>query len=164
MNLFCQKDPRWADLPIGASKLTIGSYGCTLSDVAMLSSAWNVDNGLTPAQVAANTGWFTKPGNPSPADPHGEGGLILWGNISIHGLKYEGRLHVFDKASVISATINPNRAALIEVRLPGGSKHWVVAVRWVPIAGWRIADPLTGTYRWLPAGWMPIGCAFFSHA
>ena len=150
MTVFSQRDPRWANNNIGASKLRIGTEGCTLTCVAMLSTAWNAANGTTPAAIASNADWFTPDG------------LILWGKLAIHGLKFDGRLRMFCQDAVKAAVKDENRAALIEVKLPSGWKHWVVAVRNELMTGWRIADPLTGTYRWLPREWTPVGCAFFS--
>ena len=36
-----QQDPRWKSLPLGNSNLTIGSYGCALTSVAMYLSGFN---------------------------------------------------------------------------------------------------------------------------
>jgi hypothetical protein len=156
MKSLCQKDPQWADDKIGASSLHVGAYGCALTCVADLSGAWNAANQVFPGQIAAHADWFTKPG-----DNPGEG-LIKWGSLEVHGLRFEGRVRAWHQTAVLAASLDPNRAAMIEVTFPGAATHWVVAVRWVPVLGWRVADPLTGTYRWLPKDWRPIGYALFS--
>jgi hypothetical protein len=151
MKNFCQHDPLWRDDHIGASNLTVGAYGCAGCCVCDISTAFNPANGITPKELFAHKDWFTPDG------------LFLWGKLQVHGLKFDGRLYRFDEAAVKSACSDPNRAAMIEVMF-GQFTHWVVAVRKDLLNGWRIADPLTGTYRWMPNAYKPIGVALFSRA
>lgn len=156
MKLYCQKDDRWANDKIGPSNLTVGQAGCTLSCVSMLSTAWNNDNGMDPGEVASMSDWFTL------------AGLILWGKLKVHGLKFEGRVYFFDAKAVESACKSENRAVMVEVLTPwkyaDGSpiRHWVIGIKRTLIGGWRIADPLTGLYRDMPSTYKPIGAAYFS--
>jgi len=40
---FSQRDPRWADIPIGTSRTTMGRAGCTITSAASCLSALGVD-------------------------------------------------------------------------------------------------------------------------
>lgn len=35
-SIYSQRDPRWKDIPIGESKLTIGGYGCLITAIGMM--------------------------------------------------------------------------------------------------------------------------------
>jgi hypothetical protein len=48
---LCQRDTRWASLPLGTSSLTIGEAGCLLVSAAMIHNGFGGD--LTPAELNA---------------------------------------------------------------------------------------------------------------
>jgi len=70
MEIYSQKDPRWAAMQLGESGLTMEHWGCTITAVAqaLTLAGW----GVTPGDLVGalnNNGGFTKDG------------LILWAKI-----------------------------------------------------------------------------------
>ena len=157
MKIYSQRDIRWENDKIGASSLTIGDFGCTGTCLCSLTTAWPDVTAMTPKELFLHADWFTPDG------------LIIWGKLNIKGLKFDGRLYAFCDAAVSAAAKDPNRAALIEVLTQWKGKdgraikHWVVAVSKSVFGGWRIMDPLSGTYKTMPPTYKPVGCAFFTH-
>jgi len=150
MNTFCQKTSLWDNDKIGASDLTVGAYGCAGTAVCDLTTAWPDITPITPKELFAHKDWFTPDG------------LILWGKLNIPHLKFDGRMHSFCPSAVMAAVKDPNRAVLAQVFFSHWT-HWAVVVGRSILGTYRIADPLTGTYRNLPKDWTPTGAAFFRH-
>lgn len=147
MKLYRQTDPRWADYNIGRSLCKIGDYGCTLSCIAMLAT-WYGNPSITPLSVA-NEDWYTIDG------------LIIWNKISLPKMAFVRRVRSYNLADATRATNGNDTSVILEV-FTGKYKHWVVGCYYSRYRGWRIADPLTGSYRWMPRNWKPIGMAFFT--
>lgn len=134
MNVLLQTDPRWSNVLLGASHLTIGRYGCTTTAVAQLSTLWG--HPLTPDQIAKRPECYTKPG-----DKQGEG-LIIWEALNLPGLKFDRRIRVYSPSEIIKDISNPNKAVLLQVNY---GQHWLLAERKVWFRNDFIcADPWLG--------------------
>lgn len=134
MTLYSQNDPRWKDIKLGTSNVTIGGYGCTITCLSMLAN-------LTPDVVNAK---MTMSGG------YAQGNLVDWTKIKgiIPGLELEWRGYTYDNNAVKSA-ISRFGGCLIEVNAApiGGTRHWVVYVGnqklWDP---WDGKEKPTSTY------------------
>ena len=128
MNLYSQRDPRWASEKLGKSQSSIGSYGCTITCVSMLA-------GITPSDTNRR---LTEVGGYL-------GDLIIWKKINeaIPWLDFEWRGYQYDNAKVSQAVAN-NGGCLVEVDFDGTpstrGKHWVLF-----IGDEKMHDPWTGT-------------------
>lgn len=118
-----QQDPRWKDIKLGNSSLTIGSYGCALTCVAMYLSGF--DYAEDPASL--NTKLKSKGGFVDAA--------IVWGAVSaIHpAIKYKNLILCRDTDApidMIGNSVAAGQPVLLEVDRspsPGLQTHWVVA-------------------------------------
>lgn len=127
MQVFCQRDPRWAHLTIPNSTLTLGRYGCTVSCVAMLTSYFLPER--TPAQLL-------------PMLRFAPGGLILWDSCRFENFAWVRRARSYEPSAVRVHILDPSLAVILEV---AGGSHWVVATDFTPVSGLiRIADPWLG--------------------
>lgn len=139
---YSQRDPRWAKAKIGSTKLTIGDWGCTLTDVCTLLS-W-VGVVITPAQLARSPGLFTS------------AGLINWyvlEKATKGAIKFQRRIggrlpngrHVFkrDDAAIKNSILkSPKTVVIIEVN---NGRHWVAGLGVTPDGrDYWVADPIDG--------------------
>lgn len=122
---YSQRDPRWASKPLGASKLTIGRYGCTTSCIADISTYF--EDNLNPLQVSQKIK-YTKDG------------LILWQTCVFPKFRFERREYGRNNKNIRAALNDPSRAVLLEV---ANGSHWVVATS-VYGSDYKIADPWNG--------------------
>jgi hypothetical protein len=126
-----QRDKKWAAVKMGKSNSTIGDYGCLITDLSGLS-AWYGKH-LRPDELAKKLS-FT------------ENGLLLWNSIdAVLPFKFVYRYYQRDDAIIKKALFSKNDAVILEVQW-GKSKHWVTAVGWSLIRGYRVADPWIGEY------------------
>ena len=118
-----QQDPRWKNLPLGNSSLTIGSYGCALTSVAMYLSGFNYPED----SASLNTKLKSKGGFVDAA--------IVWGSVtSIYpAVKYKNLILSRDTDApidLISTSVLAGQPVLLEVDSspnPGLQTHWVLA-------------------------------------
>lgn len=118
---LCQRDPKWSDVKIGNSNLTIGRMGCTLTSVCMAVNAFGFK--IRPDEIAAHKDWFT------------EDGRIIWPKLRFPNISFrwdEGNPSGdpnIDFKLVDFCLKHPDKAVLFEVdRL-----HWVLGL-------WRTYD------------------------
>lgn len=126
MEQFSQRDPKVANILLGTSKnTTIGSHGCTITCIAMIS-------GLTPDEVNRR---FIEHGVYSNTN------LVNWLKIhdAIPWLEFEWRGTGYDENRVKNA-ISKNGFCLIEVDFDGtgrsDNRHWILS-----LGNQNIADP-----------------------
>ncbi len=120
MQSYSQRDPRWANLKLGTSGLTIGRYGCTTTGIADLSTYFG-DN-LTPYQIA-NLIQYTA------------GGLILWDTCHFQTFGFWFREQSRVDRNIQNALADPKLAVLLNV---AHGSHWVVADTMTTSLGRRI--------------------------
>lgn len=124
---FSQRDPRWANILIGKSRLTIGRYGCTITSIADLSTYFG-DN-LTPDQINGKIR-FTPDG------------LVIWASCVFGHFLFERREYGRNDREIAAALAHPDRAVILQV---ANKSHWVVASGFDrPNKLFRIADPWLG--------------------
>ena len=144
--LQSQRDPKWAKVTMGQSNSTIGQYGCLITDISSLSSWYGKYS--DPEWLAKNLK-FT------------QGGLLFWNSIteSVLPMKFVYRYYKRDDGIIKKALFSSNDCVILEVQW-GGSKHWVTAINWSPIKGYRVADPWSGTYMYLNKSQFPTITGF----
>lgn len=143
MLYLSQRDPRWAQDKLGASKLTVGRFGCTTTVISMISDDFGCYK--SPLALAHNAANYT-------AD-----GLVLWKNIEAsfdgelrfvwrgYGPKGAGYVSVVtDFAPILKALANPKQRVALQV---DSGAHWVklksknaVGKDWTAIDPWDGKD------------------------
>jgi hypothetical protein len=107
---FNQRDARWASAGVGAATYSIWQIGCLISDLAMVYSHFGYRS-VTPATIAAHTGWF---------DVHGA--------IFNSALRVPGHTTVIVQnpdPSWIQAEVSAGHPVVVGMNLPTGSTHFV---------------------------------------
>ena len=129
--LYSQRDTRWSAMYLGFSKLRIGSFGCTITSIANMLSAFGYNE--TPATVNTKlkaVGGFS-------------GALVIWTAVS----------KVWPKAQFVKRALNFNNVevawyvygkqipVIVKVHAPqiGALNHWVLYV-----GDRKMVDPWTG--------------------
>lgn len=147
ITIYSQRDSRWSGIRIGNTRLSIGDWGCTLTDVCTLLS-WNGVT-ITPAQMAKMPGLFTSTG------------LIIWSQLerlTKGAIKFQKRIggrtpsgrRVFtrdDKAIKDSILKSPKTVVIIEVN---NGRHWVAGLGVTPDGrDYWVGDPIDGKRKQL---------------
>ena len=148
MIYLSQRDPRWAADRLGASKLTVGRYGCTTTCISMLSDYFG--SFRSPKDLAAVKSHYTKDG------------LVLWPNMKFDKMQFIRREHGEPSlGSMMNTLNNPKTAVILQVN---NGQHWVVALRKSRTSNdYLVLDPWTGTKVWAKAAYHNItGAAFFA--
>lgn len=143
MQRYSQRNSQWQGITLGWGKnntTTIGSHGCTITDIGMLA-------GITPKEVnerlIAVKGYVQS----SP----GVFNLVIWSKIqeAIPWLQFEWRNYTYAgdaDNNRVKAAIEKNGACLVEVDFDGtprtDDRHWVLY-----IGNQKMNDPWTGTER-----------------
>lgn len=125
-----QRDPRWANVKIGDTNLTIGRWGCTITSLCMLAEYFGEK--VTPDKVARVPGLFNKDGK------------IIWANLNriFKKFKFVERVYGRNDAKINNALAGKNTGCILEV---DNNSHWVMPVRGTYVAkGYMAADPYTG--------------------
>jgi len=128
MVYLSQRDGRWAEKTLGASKLTIGRYGCTTTCISMLSDFFGKFQ--DPAKIAAHREFYTPDG------------LVQWPKLAIPGMKFVWRGTGRNDSYIREAINDKNGAIILQVNF---GQHWIVAVRKMWLSNDYICiDPWTG--------------------
>lgn len=125
MVYFSQNDPRWRNVRIGQSNVTLGTHGCTIDCIADASS-WFCEE-KRPDALAQKL-LFTKDGR------------IIWSSIGgfFRTFTFEWRFYKYEEARILEALKNPNKVVLLNI---SGGAHWVFGISKVPLLGYRVSDP-----------------------
>lgn len=128
MQLLCQRDPKWAQVKLGVSNLTVGRYGCTTTCVSMLSDYFGTY--IAPSTLAFQKNYYTVDG------------LLNWTALDLPGMQFISRDQGRDDAKILDSIRNHDKAVMLEV---SNGSHWVVAIRkcWFSNS-YIVADPWTG--------------------
>lgn len=144
----CQLDSAWRYKRLGTSKQTIGTAGCTITDLSMLNNFYGL--GTTPDSLneeLKNNGGFY------------DGNLIIWSVfVKRFGYKSYKRSTVYNNLDVWTQINIFKRPVLVEVKAPKGVpglRHWVIF-----IGSQKAIDPYTGkielTSKYIPTGYCVI--------
>lgn len=138
---FSQRDPRWADIPLGASRVKIADYGCLITAASSMLVDFGIDTdpGRLNRWLSRNNGYV-------------DSNLFVFG--SLNALVGASLVNVIDCATTpapidaIRSTLDQGGAVLALVDfVPGGSvnQHWVRV--------WAISDDDAFIMDpWLPPG------------
>ena len=127
MIYLSQRDPEWKGKLLGASKLTMGDYGCTTTCISMLSDYFKP--WVSPAVIAANKNNYTRDG------------LVLWDKLELPTFKFEKRLRIRNDSEIMASVEDPRKAVILEVEIPKG-RHWLVCLgKEIFGSGYRVVDP-----------------------
>jgi len=146
--LLSQRDPKWANLPLGTSSSSIGYEGCLLTALGMKF-------GLTPDII--NQRLNAVDGFLSPKGAHpSEKKLVIWKKLdeALPGVKFTYRHYQYN-----NEVVKQNLPCLVEVNgAPiGGSVHWVLY-----IGNQQLHDPFDGKVKSTASYPQPLGFALVS--
>jgi hypothetical protein len=128
MVIFNQQDSRWAKETLGNTVYTIGRWGC-LNTVLTMVYNQIFNSRMTPLQCAKKL-QFTPDG------------MLKWESLKEINLKLVSRIRVRNDVMIKNALNSPKDYVALQVN----NNHWVWLIgRYIPILGYRIADPWTGT-------------------
>jgi len=131
---------------MGASKLTLGRWGCTTTGISMLSDYFG--DYKSPEELASNAHNYTRDG------------LVLWWNLKFDKMKFVKRSRSYNEAEVHAALKDPDQGVLLAVN---DDAHWVVAYSTRMFSGkLAVADPWTGKIEKASKFYNISGAAFFS--
>lgn len=128
MQYLSQRDPRWSQVKLGASPLTVGRYGCTTTAMSMLTSYFGLCQ--WPDKIAKVASNYTPQG------------LVIWKNLKFDAMRFSQRLYGRNDKAIQESLKDPNKAVILEV---DNGQHWVVALRKTILGNdYVILDPWTG--------------------
>lgn len=130
MIYLSQRDPRWSQVKLGDSTLTLGGYGCTTTCISMLSDYFKCF--VYPDAIARKSSNYTKDG------------LILWPKLKFDKMAFEWRQYGRDDRRIQESLSHPDKAVIVQV---DNGEHWLVVIgkTWFGLgADWVCVDPWTG--------------------
>lgn len=133
--LLSQRDPKWKDIKLGTSKTTtIGSYGCTITCIAM---KYGVTPDFLNERLKAVNGYLAE-------------NLVIWKKVeeALPGAKFTWKYGEYDNEAA-----KANLPCIVEVSgaLIGGDRHWVLFV-----GNKQLYDPWDGQIKPTNTYGMPI--------
>lgn len=111
MVYLSQRDPRWVNVKLGRSSLTLGRWGCTTTSISMLTDYFGAFK--TPLEIAQS-------------DVYTKDGLIIWKKLKFPRMRFVGRFYGRNDAMIQDAMKDPKKAVILEV---ADNSHWVVGVK-----------------------------------
>ena len=123
MNLFGQRDPKWANVKLGKTNRTIGQVGCTTCTLSDASSYFGIER---------------KPDYLAKTLDYTPDALILWGSLPKVGLKLTQRFYGYRKDIIAAALKDPNTTVSLNV---DGGAHWVFALKELGFGKYWVHDP-----------------------
>lgn len=140
MIYYWQKDPKWANIKLGTSNVTIGGYGCLISSVSSVLTYWGKD--INPAQL--NDG-LNKVGG------YQDGNLLKFNAIEKLYPDIKMDWNNYLKSGItkerIDAILATNHPVIVQVDYNPATtvmdQHWVVIIG-KSAKGYTIMDPITG--------------------
>ncbi len=125
MQIFNQQD--YPKDYLGKTKYTIAKWGCLTVTLNMIYNYINGKN-IEPPKVAQMFKYLNT-------------GDLIWSSIDILGLKMIERVRTYRKDLIDKAYAIDGEYVALQVN----SSHWVWVIgRYIPLLGYRVADPLHG--------------------
>jgi hypothetical protein len=120
-----QRDPKWRNVQIGKSPVTVGSHGCTITSISM-GGTWYGEY-RTPGELAQTLS-FTPDGR------------ILWASIArvYRTMRFLWREYKNNQPMFAEALKNKDKVLLLNV---DRGYHWVFARYAIPFVGYMTQDP-----------------------
>lgn len=142
-----QLDPKWKNVKIGQSNVTVGGFGCTISSCCMA--------------LQKLRGWFANPGDAAQYWAFTLKGEIIWRECPFNGMKFIWRGYSPDLDKVAEYANSETKAAILEVN---HGAHWVYLEKYADNR-LHIIDPIDGKkYASLPSKYKFTGYALFEKA
>lgn len=107
---FNQRDIRWASASVGAGSYSVWQIGCLLTDLAMVYTHFGFRS-VTPASIAAHSGWFTG------------SGAIFNSALSVPG--HRTVIVSSPDPSWLRSQVAAGRPVVVGMNLPKGTTHFV---------------------------------------
>lgn len=144
---YSQRDPKWADVKIGISGLTMKSYGCAISSVAMVFTVH--DDDITPIKLVKKPIYTS-------------GGLIVWPKESFGGkvsLASSGTSHGNINWKTIDSQIQNGNPIIVYIKkTKGDGGHYVVVHHKEESTGkYVVHDPYFGSNIYLDTSRALVG-------
>ena len=118
---FSQRDPKWENIHLGSSSLTIGGDGCADTCLAMVAEEYGEP--ITPDKIA-QSGWLDADGS------------INWTKINFKNFDFRWREGESSKNGwsrddiLIKNYLNEaDKAVILNVN---DGKHWILPIAWMP--------------------------------
>lgn len=128
---YSQRDPRWANLYLGFSRLKIGSFGCTITCITNLLNSFGYSE--TPATVNSKL----------KAVNGFSGALVIWSAVQKvwPKLRFTKRATSYNNIEVAWYVYGKRIPVIVKVYAPqiGALNHWVLY-----IGDRKMIDPWTG--------------------
>jgi hypothetical protein len=116
--LLLQKDPRWADEPLGPTKLTLGTHGCVVTSASMACTCLDVP--LTPKELNKRL---------HKQDGYLSNGWMVWSAIPrVTEDRLTAAYHSIPAHRWIDDALERGECPIVKYRLPQGTPHWCLVV------------------------------------
>jgi hypothetical protein len=123
---FNQRDARWAGQQVGPATYQVWKIGCLISDLAMVYSHFGFGS-VTPATIAAHTGWFNS------------AGAMFNSALNIPG---HTTIMVFNPdPSWIQAHVAAGHPVVVGMNTPAGTTHFVTLTGLDGASDYWVNDP-----------------------
>ncbi len=123
---YNQRDARWAGQNVGPASYQVWKIGCLVSDLAMVYTHFGY-GWVTPATIAAHSGWFN------------EGGAMFNSALNIPG--HTTIINRNPDTSWISSHLAGGHPVIIGMNLPGGGTHFVTLTGLNGASDYWVDDP-----------------------
>ena len=128
---FSQKDPRWANHPMGGSGKSMEAEGClvTASAMALSNLGVDIDPGELNQSLKVNGGYTST-------------GQLIWAGIETASTgRAIARYYDDVSMSIIDTCMTDGFYPMVRFKLPNGRTHWAMIVRRDKF-GFHMRDPL----------------------
>lgn len=127
--LFSQQDPRWSKDFLGDTNYTCGRWGC-LSVVLTMQRNYLINSVMSPKQSIKKLRYRSS-------------GDLEWSSLPAINLILVTRVRTRDDVLMKKYFESP----IYEIAIQVNNNHWVwmLSKNYLPILGYKIADPWTGT-------------------
>lgn len=148
LQVYSQRDARWAKDQHGTSQFTLGQTGCVVTGLAMVFKyfGFNSDPKLLNSILTKGKGYAY-------------GNLVIWSKVAeLTGTKFVKRTSPYNNVDVWTQINVFKRPVLVECIAPKGvpgGKHWVVF-----IGDRKAVDPWTGSIE-PTSKYTPLGYAYY---
>lgn len=117
-SLMLQKNPRWANEPLGPTQLTLDTHGCVITSAAMACTCLNVP--LTPKVLNERLNQH---------DGFLPNGWMVWSAIPrVTENRLTASYHTIPAHRWIDDALEHGDCPIVKFRLPEGTSHWCLVV------------------------------------
>jgi hypothetical protein len=132
MIILSQRNPKWSNIKLLPSFVTMGSFGCTTTCICMLSDYFKCFT-IPNVAIDHNIKYTVE-------------GMIKWESIDFPTFKWERRIRILDLWAIDQSLLNPDKAVILAI---DHDSHWVVALRKLSRGWYWVADSWDGKKKLL---------------